>query len=364
MTEPFVGRLETRTGGVDKDGGDQGNDPIKRRFVPESWGRYPYGITIKGLRASRASIPLAKAIGTHLSTLALLSGIAMLFRYESMTLGILAGFASAGALALTYRGLECLVHGASHSDISENGKTNDLLADGLIALPVLQTVGSFRPNHLHHSSFAYEHDPCRIRMTQHPDVQRGKLPTLIETLKGLPREIRGFYRTAGASRLTLILGMLWHLAVLIAPTAFIVGDIVAAATAWALIHFVTFFITLPAVRAVAEAGEHDYARLDRAPTSMVERTFDNIGLLNSLIHPYGDKWHIEHHLFPGVPQYRLREVHRRLMERGFGSWMWHRVTLLGQPRPFSDAAPTSNTVAKVSQSESDRQASASVGKAG
>lgn len=68
--------------------------------------------------------------------------------------------------------------------------------------------------------------------------------------------------------------------------------------------------TLPVLRSIAEAEEHDYTLGD----TEFETTFTNRGVLHRwLIHPWNDEFHQIHHQFPSIAQREHRKVHVLLM---------------------------------------------------
>lgn len=69
---------------------------------------------------------------------------------------------------------------------------------------------------------------------------------------------------------------------------------------------------------------------------LLKRTFNHEGLINRIIHLFGDKYHVEHHLYPGIPQYNLGKLNRYMLGIGFGEYMQYRDTLLGEPRKYSE----------------------------
>jgi fatty acid desaturase len=223
------------------------------------------------------------------------------------------------AVACGYRGLENLVHGASHDYMSRNRRINDLIGDLLFAAPVGQTVEAFRRTHLidHHGSFGAEVDPCWRRMAAHPDVIAGRLPGV-----------------AGMRPLALIPALLWQAAFVYGPAALIVGP-AKALVAYGLVAPLSLLVILPVIRTFAESGEHDYA--DGSATSVLERTFDNRGAINYAVHLFGDDMHLTHHLAPGVPQWRLKQLHDWLLanEEGYRLFARHRTSLMSAPVAYA-----------------------------
>ena len=66
------------------------------------------------------------------------------------------------------------------------------------------------------------------------------------------------------------------------------------------------------------------------------RTFNHEGICNRLIHLFGDNYHIEHHLVPNVPQYKLWMLHSLYRALGFASIMQYRDKVLGEPKYYCD----------------------------
>lgn len=294
-------------------------------------------IDVSDLRNPRWVVPLSRACGVHLAVGGTIAATAAVTQ-DSMVGGVAIGAVAAALLSFAYRGLENLVHGASHHDIfgrkgevmrRSRAAMNDCLGNMIIAIPVAQDVAAFRAGHLadHHGGFDRARDPCRKRMLRHKDVQANKLPSLAVTLRQVPAETIAFYRTVGASPWMPLRCLLWHAAVYVAPLAMIFG-FVDALLAWALVMMPLFLVTLPIVRCLAETGEHDY-RTTVADLSMVERTFGHDGVANRLIHLFGDELHPEHHLWPDVPQYHLRTARRRAEAQGLQGLFKRRNSILG-----------------------------------
>lgn len=252
-----------------------------------------------------------------------------------------AAAAAAGAIAVAYRGLENLVHGAAHDDVCQNNRQiNDVVGDLLFGAPVGQTVDGFRYMHLrlHHAGFAGEADPCAMRMRGRDDVQAGQLPTLLETMRRVPAEAVSFARLAGVAPANTLRALAWQGLAVFAPVAATVG-IEPALAAYAATMPLALGVMLPALRATAEAGEHDYRAA--GPDLIVERTYDNTGFLNTLLHPFGDGYHILHHFAPQVPQHRLARLTREITrsDPSFAGIAMRRRGVLSEPRPYCAPAP-------------------------
>jgi fatty acid desaturase len=79
-----------------------------------------------------------------------------------------------------------------------------------------------------------------------------------------------------------------------------------------LLPMVTLLQALLRLRAVCEHG----AVRDTATPWTAARTTLASPLVRWLVFPHDMNFHIEHHLYPSVPHYRLRDCHARLRAHG------------------------------------------------
>jgi len=310
------------------------NEPAARKPFAQNAGRRPH-------------VPILLAAGVHAMTAILIAAIAWAARHAP--LAAVAAAAAAGALVPAgYRGLECLVHGAAHYDLFgfARADANDRVANLLFAAPTLQDVKAFRASHnRHHQYQSGGGDPCRNRMAMNAAVQQDNLPTIVSVLRRVPAETLAFYRQAGGSRTTLLRALAWHLCAF-GLLGLALQDWSALALAWAAVYLPAFTVVLPVIRALGEAGEHDYrlSALGDNTKGELQRTFNNDGLLNWLLHPFGDHFHVEHHEFPSLPQYNLYRLHAALMREvpGYAQHAQRRVSVLGPVAPYARPARPAN----------------------
>jgi fatty acid desaturase len=294
--------------------------------------------------ARRAHVPILLALGVHLAAFLLLAAVAWSLRHAPLLTVLLVPIAAL-VVSVGYRGLECLVHGAGHYDVLgiRRAALNDFISDLLFAAPVFQSVKAFRATHLgHHVQQGGAGDPCRGRKLMKLAPDRDELPTIWSVARRAPSEALAFYRQVGSSPITLLRAVGWHIAAFVL-LGFAVGDWGAFTAAWCAVYLPAFLAVLPVVRALGEAGEHDYrtATLSDRGRSELQRTINNDGLLNWMLHPFGDHFHIEHHEFPGVPQYNLYRLHAALMENipDYAVHAQCRTSVLGRPRRYAQKRP-------------------------
>jgi fatty acid desaturase len=318
-------------------GSTGGLKPLKRLMPCGSLSGRSWELA-KGEQAQRSFgfVPVFRGAASQIGVVLILAATAWMWRVTGVwSLAVM--LPAAMATAIIYRGLECLVHGAAHDDVCpRNSAVNDLLADFLFAYATGQSVASFREKHMaqHHSLFGSVEDPCRGRMQNRRDVGLGRLPTVRETLIAVPMEAVDFYRTVGTKPHLLARAVTWQLLAVYLPVALIAGP-------WpALIAYVGVMplglgVLLHVVRALGEAGEHDYRLV--GSDSILERTYDNVGFLNGLIHPFGDGWHILHHLAPRIPQARLGKTMKLLVstDPAFAALAQRRKGILSDPETYA-----------------------------
>ncbi|MGH9213656.1 MAG: fatty acid desaturase family protein [Acidimicrobiales bacterium] len=214
------------------------------------------------------------------------------------------------AIARVQRALECLVHEASHYNWSRSRRVNDVLADTLVAAPVLSRVARYRRGHLvHHARFGTPADPDlrRYREFDLEGIDRCTRVAFVQALfsRALPYAV-GWWSAIGTDRRAVVRSMGWY-GVAVAVTTLFVG-LMTAVLAWA-VWWVALLVVLPFIRLVGESSEHIYA----GTSTVFDATITNTGHLQRLfIHPHGDAFHTLHHLWPRVPHHRLESLHSAL----------------------------------------------------
>ena len=214
--------------------------------------------------------------------------------------------------------LGVLVHEASHYRFLKNRKLSERIMDVFAAWPVGTTVDGYRQNHLaHHQHINTEDDPdwvVKQGMTAFTFPQKMRVLTLrllgylvaISSLmdiahllprvsKNAPKNTRyrltrlGFYLVCAA--LFTVLGI-WKGVLLY----------------WLVPYFTVFFLFLY-VRSVAEHfGGMDYEEELGSTRTVYPYLWERL-----FFAPHNINYHLEHHMFPGVPYYNLPKLHEALM---------------------------------------------------
>lgn len=229
-------------------------------------------------------------------------------------------------IARQQRGLELMVHDASHLTWwRSRPEWNNRLSNLLVAYPVMSSIKNYWKSHrIHHGAYGGHDDPCRQRFADmglaHLDLStKAKIAKAV--LRWLPSYNVAYYREIGSVSSSIWAAWaVWHVSVLILPAALLshlllgtgFGEsIMMGFGAWIAFWAVPSLVVLPVLRSIAESEEHDYSAGD----TEFETTYTNDGFMHHLLfHPKNDAYHLIHHLFPNIPERQHKRVHKLLMK--------------------------------------------------
>jgi fatty acid desaturase len=216
--------------------------------------------------------------------------------------------------------LAVLAHEAAHFRSYRTRWLNDLVG-ALVAAPLGLSMRTYRLLHnIHHHHLYEASDPDLALMAGYPRGRAYLLRKLAKDLLGIttiknyayfvgrPQGERRVEGRAAAARERRL--------VAIANIAFLAISIQMGFWRWYLLLWMLPLVTLLQailrLRAVMEHGAVDDTStpLKAARTNFVPR------YLYWILFPHDVHYHIEHHLYPSIPHYRLAECHRRLRARG------------------------------------------------
>ena len=215
-----------------------------------------------------------------------------------------------------------LMHDASHHRFLKNRRLSDLITNVSTMYPLFSTVEIYRYNHSrHHRHLNTEEDPdwfAKIgkREFTFPKTKREFILTLLSYFLlvqgvrdaiwlakrlGAPKEGQQITWQQKWSRLTFY-------AVLVAALT-ILGWWPHFLMYW-VVPYLSTFLMFQYIRSVAEHfGELEYDHLLNATRTVKATLFEKL-----LFAPHHVSYHLEHHLYPGVPFYNLPKLHRLLMQ--------------------------------------------------
>ncbi len=251
---------------------------------------------------------------------------ALYFRHPLATVAAIVGIAGA------QHGLAILVHQSAHYRMFRNRTLNDLVGK-VCGWPMGVSMVTYRIIHRIHHNHLYEaHDPDMPLMAGYPRGRAYLLKKLLKDLSGVtsiknylyffgrPMKSKDSPKTtfpiddtspelkeAAKRDRKMVLGVQAALLVL------------AVATGWWreylllwVLPLVTVLQMLLRLRAVCEHG----AVTDLSTPFKAARTTLAPAWVRFFLYPHSMNFHIEHHLYPSVPHYRLGECHRELVAAG------------------------------------------------
>lgn len=232
------------------------------------------------------------------------------------------------------RGLEVLVHEASHGNLCRaDRRLNDRCGNLLAGWAVGLGVADYRDGHsLHHRFYATDRDPDRTRYVDLDieSLDRGSRTAYLRgVLARLPGYSASWWVAVGTSP-----SCLWRIvlttSVLQVLPAYLIAGPTAAVTCAALAASGLLLVT-PVIRFFGETSEHQYLRA----VTVLGTTITNVGPVQRLlVHPHGDGWHQLHHILPGVPHHQLRRLHHQLLASdadGYGASLRYRTRVRQEP---------------------------------
>lgn len=295
----------------------------------------------RGQNRGRAGLKLDRALLLQLSRPAPLRLLTHALLEWAWILGAIAVATTVGSLevnllviifiATRQHALLMLMHEFAHRQLSRTRPLlNDTLGDVLTALPFLITVQGFRRNHLqHHRAPSTAADPNWVSAIKRARYRFPKSrPAMVWQL---------MLHCIGAYAVQDMKGYLFD-AKLAAGTALdallrqVVFSALILSAAWAwdlwvsilLYWFVPLLTVLMALLYLRDVGEH-FGMPSRGLEAA--RTLVTGPVEGFLIAPHSVGYHAEHHLYPSVPFFRLRQLHEIL--RGMPGYAQHAVVTRG-----------------------------------
>jgi fatty acid desaturase len=207
-----------------------------------------------------------------------------------------------------------LMHEGTHYRLFRSKRLNDWLAELFLAWPLLIELRSYRRNHLaHHQHLNTNRDPDWMRKSRDPKWRFPKRPRelasmlladlfglgalgLVQLFRSLSQRDADLPRTLAIAKLMFYAGAAAGIACAGMTEAFLLY--------W-VVPYSTWLIVIMHVRSIAE----HFAINQREGVFKQVRTTRAGWLARLFVAPENVNYHLEHHLFPSVPCYRLPELH-------------------------------------------------------
>lgn len=219
--------------------------------------------------------------------------------------------------------LAILMHDATHYRFLKNRKWNDLITNLVVMYPIFSSIEKYRKNHLaHHQHLNTEDDPDWVaklgkRAFTFPKTKAEFLWTVLSYLTLIQGALdaiwflKRFGSGGGEASAKKGGSPKWQLAFYLVLFTILTlkGWWVYYLIFWIVPYLSTFFM-YQYIRSVAEHfGELSYDHLLTSTRSVRATWLEKIFLA-----PHNVGYHLEHHLYPGVPFYHLPKMHQLLME--------------------------------------------------
>lgn len=232
--------------------------------------------------------------------------------------------------------LAILMHECAHYSLFKTRRLNDWIGQWFCAAPVWQRLPAYRRHHLaHHAYTSLPEDPDKGLVEAFPVPRRTLVRKFVRDIVGLTflRRIVGLllmdsgiltYTASTGSKVVLprpksgavLKNLLRNVGPVVITNAALFGILVLLDhgylyAVWAL-AYATVFSVVVRLRSIAE-----HAVTERSEEVFLNTRTTLAGPIARLLWaPHHVNYHLEHHLLPTVPHYRLPGLFRKLTDRG------------------------------------------------
>jgi fatty acid desaturase len=267
--------------------------------------------SLYGLDSTRSMLPLG-------GTWALILGIIAIALWSHSILVWLAAIIVVGR---SQHALAVLMHDAAHFRLADNRALNDFLGQWLCAFPIASNLYAYRKVHLrHHRYLLTDRDPDLSLSRPYPVVWSSFRRKLLRDAAGISALVmRGYLDVEnGRNRPSLGRFARWSdrgtnlrraIASATIVALFAAGYGLAFVMLW-IVPLLTVYQVILRVRGVLEHGAVEANDGLRNARTIISPN----PAARFLLGPHHVSYHLEHHLYPGVPHYNLPALHAALAE--------------------------------------------------
>lgn len=233
-------------------------------------------------------------------------------------------------------GLAILMHECAHHSLFESQALNERLGTWLCAAPMWQRLHDYRTHHIkHHARTSLEDDPDLGLSSAFPTTRASLARKFLRDLSGLAfvRRVAAlvlmdagaltYTASTGATFVTprpsvgvMIGNLIRHTGPVVVVNAVLFAVLALSGNAWLfgvwVLAYATTFSLFLRIRSIAE---HAVTQQTTDPLLNTRTTQAN-WFARVTVAPHHVNLHLEHHLLPKVPHYRLPALHRLLKARG------------------------------------------------
>jgi fatty acid desaturase len=224
--------------------------------------------------------------------------------------------------------LAVLMHDAAHYRLLDHRGLNDFVGQWLCARPIASHLYIYRTVHLRHHRYLHtERDPDLSLSAPFPCGRQSFFRKLLRDASGVSALVmRGYVtvdKTSDHMRFTPRQGNLfryWSRQTIATRglAALLVGGLIYAGYGWAFLALwvlpllVVYQLILRARGVLEHAAVPDKTDPLRNARTVISRN----PLAQFVFNPHHGGYHLEHHLYPGVPHYHLPQLHAALAATG------------------------------------------------
>jgi fatty acid desaturase len=205
--------------------------------------------------------------------------------------------------------LVIFLHDAAHKHICESRMANDIVARYALALPLFEDFATYRKEHTDHHRWLGHggNDPDYVNPAWFRNIAPGRAGAAARIYLTLLRR-----NLNAGTRLRFDSFLWWSVFAFLLSCIVGVDNALAAVGLWVAARMTTY----KAIGTFAELSDHTFVRgtSNLIYTRNVAYTWSLPRfLLVLLCYPYSDRFHLTHHLLPGVPAPRLKRAHTMLL---------------------------------------------------
>jgi fatty acid desaturase len=215
--------------------------------------------------------------------------------------------------------LAVLMHDSAHHRMLRRRRWNDLVGQWLCARPIFSDLFRYRTVHLrHHAHLLTQRDPDLSLSLPYPVSRASLRRKLLRDAVGLSALVmRGYVevdRKTGRNRPRV---RSWRRLLLpVAVTAGLAALSPLLALAYVLLWSAPLLTVYQVILRIRGILEHAAVPDKDDPLRSARTVVTANPVARFFLNPHHVAWHLEHHLYPGVPHYRLPALERALRATG------------------------------------------------